>query len=185
VRETLERSLLFLEAGSRPIALGGRYAGVSGDAYALVYNPGGLAFQNNAQGTGEFASIGQRGNRDLEHWLVGGSIGFGRGGTLGLIYEFLDEGGMIELAAGASEDALLIEDESMTRVGYGVQAKRWLGVGFELKSHTSDFIEPPLFGGEELSRTVLVDIGVIARRSLPIEGMGTSRLNGGFVVQRD
>lgn len=180
---TLGSSVLFVPAGARPIGLGERYAGVTGDVHALVYNPAGLAFQDDAEAIGTFAPIGKRGTRDFEHWFVGGSIRFGRGGTLGLSYDFLDQGGMVERALVPPDSARLTEDESMTRIGYGVEIKRWLGIGVEFKSHTTDFLVPVVLGGEELVRTILVDLGASVRGSLHSEGLTLSRLSAGVTVE--
>ncbi len=45
-------SLYELERGARPAALGGAFTGLADDAYALVYNPAGLAFLERASAHG-------------------------------------------------------------------------------------------------------------------------------------
>ncbi len=69
-------SLYDLERGARPAALGGAFTGVADDAYALVYNPAGLAFLERASAHGLVES---RFGRAVYGSLVAGGRNLGVG----------------------------------------------------------------------------------------------------------
>ncbi|MFN4217809.1 MAG: hypothetical protein ACK4HB_00750 [Candidatus Bipolaricaulia bacterium] len=69
-------SLYELERGARPAALGGAFTGLADDAYALVYNPAGLAFLERASAHGLVES---RFGRALYGSIVAGGRNLGVG----------------------------------------------------------------------------------------------------------
>ncbi len=72
-------SLYELERGARPAALGGAFTGLADDAYALVYNPAGLAFLERASAHGLVESRFGRA-------VYGSVIAGGRNLGIGLVF---------------------------------------------------------------------------------------------------
>ncbi len=139
---TTSAAFLKLEAGARPVAMGGAFTGAADDVNAIMYNPAGLAQLKNIEIT-------------LMHsfWFVSVFYDYlavaypaGEIGTFALSFVYVNSGGIPKTDILGADLGEFLANDINFNIGYGTNINKELSLGLTIKLFNESIDDTGAFG---------------------------------------